>query len=68
MKKNNIVIAPQIESMGSLYTEWSRENYGTEKQFYEFLTTPSMKRSEFLTHHNVEFLVNGEYLTQNYSL
>lgn len=68
MKNNNIVIAPQIESMGALYTEWSQENYGTEKQFYEFMTTPSMERSEFLMRHNVEVLVNGEYLTQNYSL
>ena len=68
MKKNNIIIAPQIEDTATLFQAWAEENFGTEDQFYEFMTTPSARRSLFLAQHNVDVSRDGDFVTQKYSI
>ncbi len=68
MKQNNIIIAPQIEDTATLFQAWAEENFGTEDKFYEFMTTPSARRSLFLTEHSVEVSRDGDFVTQNYSI
>lgn len=48
MKSNNVVAAPMSASVGSLFEKWTISNPGTVRDFYKFLTEPSVQRSEFL--------------------
>lgn len=48
MEKNGIIAAPEVEGVGDLYGIWSRHFVGTREDFYEFMTTPSAGRQEFL--------------------
>ncbi len=57
-----------MESNDALFQEWIKENFGTKDRFYEFLTIPSRRRSEFLAQHNAEVTNNGIYVTQNYTV
>lgn len=68
MKQNNIIIAPQIADTATLFQPWAEENFGTEDLFYEFMTTPSARRSLFLAEHSVEVSNDGGFVTQNYSI
>ncbi len=68
MKQNNIIIAPQCSSTTELYEVWKDEHFGTEVQFFEFMTTPSRERTAFLEAHSVELSHDGSFITQNYSV
>lgn len=68
MKQNNIIIAPQIADTATLFAAWAEENFGTEDLFYQFMTTPSAKRTAFLAEHGVELSHDGNFVTQNYSV
>lgn len=68
MKQNNIIIAPQIANNATLFQAWAEENFGTEDQFYDFMTTPSAWRSLFLAQHSVDVSRDGDFVTQNYTI
>ena len=68
MKKNNIIISPQIEDAATLFQAWTEENLGTEDHFYDFMTTPSTRRSLFLAQHSVDVSRDGDFVTQNYTI
>ena len=68
MKHNNIVIAPGCSNTSGLYESWKVYNFGTEDQFYEFLTTPSMERTVFLAEHTVNSTVSDNFVMEVFSL
>lgn len=41
--------AIQVENWNSLYPEWKDRYHGSEKDFYNFMTTPSMERELFVS-------------------
>ena len=48
MESNNIVSAPEIIGCKKLYEIWSQNHLGNIDTFYEFITTPSVEREEFI--------------------
>lgn len=68
MKNNNNICAPQTRLASSLYERWMKENFGSETDFYHFLTTPSMKRTAFLKECNVELSNEGIFVAQTYTI
>lgn len=49
MESNNIVTAPQFDDFGEAFQYWKEQHSGTAEEFLVFLTTPSVKRDEFLS-------------------
>jgi len=62
MEANNITAAPQAANVNALYDLWRETNAGNMEQFYKFLTTPSIKRNEFINAHSVEITFSGSIL------
>lgn len=59
-KYSNIVTAPEIASQSSvLYTKWKEDHVGSLKDFYIFMTVPSVERDRFLARFDHQRLVNG---------
>ena len=56
---NNIVTAPQIVDVDSLYEIWRQSYPGSRAMFYSFLTTPSPERDIFLNGFSTEITFNG---------
>lgn len=48
METNNIITAPQVDRVNELYAVWKQTHTGSLTTFYEFITTPSAERSEFI--------------------
>lgn len=48
METNCIVTAPQVAKVEEIYEVWKRTHVGTMSKFYEFITTPSVDRDNFL--------------------
>ena len=48
MESNNIITAPQVNGIHLFYPKWLQNHFGSEKTFYEFMTTPSAEREEFI--------------------
>ncbi len=48
MESNNIIAAPQNNSVEELYSYWQQNHVGSMRAFYEFLTVPSIERDEFM--------------------
>lgn len=48
MESNNIISAPQILDFTGLYKDWSANHTGSQRDFLQFMTTPSREREEFL--------------------
>ena len=68
MIRNNITIAPQCNDTDDLYELWMQENFGTEAQFYEFMTTPSLERTAFLSGLATEISVKDNYVMEVFSV
>lgn len=64
MNNNNISIAPQTQTVHDLYEVWQASNFGTEEQFYEFMTTPSAKRTAFLAEHQAEVSIIDNFMME----
>lgn len=54
---NNIVAAPVIADVNTLFDVWKSDNFGTLDDFYAFMTSPSVERDAFLAQrrHEVDF-------------
>lgn len=48
MESNNIITAPQVDGVHIFYQVWKQNHTGSQKAFYEFMTTPSAEREEFI--------------------
>lgn len=48
MESNNIITAPQVDGVHIFYPKWQQNHTGSQKAFYEFMTTPSVDRDEFI--------------------
>lgn len=48
MESNNINTAPQVDGVHLFYPKWQQNHTGSLKAFYEFMTTPSAEREEFI--------------------
>lgn len=48
MENNDIITAPQVDGFISFYAAWQKIYSKSLKDFYEFMTTPSPDRSEFM--------------------
>lgn len=48
MESNNIITAPQVDGVEELFPKWKQNHIGTVNTFYEFMTTPSAEREEFI--------------------
>ena len=68
MNKNNITIAPSVSGVLDLYEIWKETNFGTEDMFYEFLTTPSIERTEFLKEQSVDNSFIDNFFCEIYSV
>ena len=60
MESNNIITAPQLDSISYFYEIWSRSHVGSYDDFICFMTTPGAERDAFLssiaqTHASLEF-------------
>lgn len=62
METNNIITAPQVADVNTLYKVWGETNVGDKEQFYKFLTTPSTERAEFINAQHVEISFFGSSL------
>ncbi len=49
MKTNNIVAAPQVHNVSSAFEIWRATYMGSRKDFYDFMTTPTIERERFIT-------------------
>lgn len=59
-KFSNIVTAPEIASQSSvLYQKWKEDHVGSQKDFYIFMTVPSVERDRFLARFERQRLVSG---------
>lgn len=59
MESNNIITAPEVDGVQAVYKVWSRYFLGTIEKFYEFMTTPSPERQEFMNFCGVRTLFKG---------
>ncbi len=59
METNNIVTAPQIADVDSLFGFWKRTRLGNRTTFYRFMTTPSVERDSFINTCIFETSFNG---------
>lgn len=59
MESNNIVTAPQVAEVEEFYEFWKRNHTGSLSSFYEFMTTPTPERDEFLTQWEAKTVFNG---------
>lgn len=61
MESNNIITAPQVDGVHIFYPMWQQNHTGSQKTFYEFMTTPSAEREEFINSlgENVAHTFNG---------
>ncbi len=48
MEKNGIIAAPEVEGVMHFFGIWRKHFLGNAGAFYEFMTTPSAHRQEFL--------------------
>ena len=48
MESNNIIAAPGVADAAGLYDIWRVDHTGSLSTFYEFMTTPTPEREEFL--------------------
>lgn len=48
MKTNNIISAPQLDTVDDIYLQWKKEYGVGRNKFYDFMTTPSAERSRFI--------------------
>lgn len=48
MEANNIVAAPQVEDLGEIYDLWKLTHTGNMDVFFDFMTTPSTDREDFI--------------------
>ncbi|WP_290150325.1 hypothetical protein [Muribaculum intestinale] len=48
METNNIVAAPQVEDFGEIYNIWKRNHIGNMDAFFDFMTTPTPDRDDFI--------------------
>lgn len=49
MEKNSTTAAPQFENMSGVYDRWLDTHTGTEREFLDFISTPSAERDMFLS-------------------
>lgn len=61
MESNNIITAPQVEDAHYIYSFWQQTHTGSKKAFYEFMTTPSAEREEFIISlgNEVDYVFDG---------
>jgi hypothetical protein len=48
MDSKNIITAPNVYDAADVLATWQKNNVGNEATFYEFMTTPSLERDEFV--------------------
>ena len=63
MESNNILAAPQIETVDIFYQEWRRNHAGSIKVFYEFMKTPTPERDRFLVEQGAVTEFSGAVVT-----
>lgn len=70
MERNNILSAPVWDGLKTqeLYEFWHKSHSGSMSDFFDFMTTPSVARGEFLNQLNVDLSRAGDVLTLVYSL
>ena len=68
MNRNNITIAQRCNTTDELYELWMQENFGTEAQVYEVMTTPSLERTAFLSGLATEISVKDNYVMEIFSV
>lgn len=59
METNNIVAAPQIADVNTLFGIWKQSHSGSRATFFKFITSPSAERDNFLNTFNNETSFNG---------
>lgn len=61
METNSIITAPQTDNMSGLYAKWKSSHSGSIEDFYDFMTTPTTEREEFISsmRENVDFTFKG---------
>ncbi len=63
----NIISAPQSDSIPSLYSDWSADHDGNLSDFFSFLTTPSVERTQWLKARTRNVSFDGPYCLTKYS-
>lgn len=63
MESNNIVTAPQVAEVDEYYEFWLRDHSGSLSSFYDFMTTPTLARDEFLTQYEAKTQFNGSIVS-----
>ncbi len=63
MESNNIVTAPQVAEVDEFFEFWQQNHTGSLQKFYEFITTPSAERDEYLTQWGAKTEFNGSVAT-----
>jgi hypothetical protein len=48
MDNKNIITAPNVYDTADVFAKWRNNNVGNEATFFEFMTTPSLERDEFV--------------------
>ena len=59
MESNNIVAAPQVADIDTLFGIWKQTHSGSKDDFYVFLTAPSAEREIFLSAFEREVIFDG---------
>lgn len=48
MESNNIITAPEVDGVHIFYEKWAQTHTGSVTSFYNFMTTPTPEREEFI--------------------
>ena len=64
MKSNNIIASPATDSFESLYHVWQNTHIGSKKDFYRFMTTPTVDRDSFMSTVKTELRYTGNVVEE----
>lgn len=65
MERNNLISAPQLNDVASVFAKWEGSLFGSKGDwdgFYRFMTEPSLARSQFLASMSPQLRFEGNVL------
>lgn len=64
MERNNIIASPETDTYESLYQIWQNTHIGSKKDFYRFMTTPTVDRDMFMNTVKKELRYTGNVVEE----
>ncbi len=64
MEKNNIIASLESNSFENLYQIWQNTHVGSLKDFYRFMTKPSVNREKFINSLDTKLNYSGNVVIE----